>query len=357
MLNRSNIQWSGKTLYNMVKKEKVNFDNYVQRNLVWDDERKSLFIHSMISGYPVPPFYAARNEDQYDLLDGKQRSNAVVDFIDSKFELKLDEDYGEITVENGETLNLCGKKFEDLPEEIQDKIKDFSLTIYYFDGITDEEIEEMFFRLNNGKALSAIELTRVKAKSFDTIKELATHELFDIALTDKAKQKYSNEDIVIKTYITIYGESLSYMTKDVRAAMQNIEITAEQADHIKAVFDKILTVYRAIQNSATKIAKKILRRTHLVSLTKLASEVDKHDLRAFVLAFFDGKGRSATVSDAYNRVCQYGSAKPESVIRRLSEMQDYYDLKIKPRNTDMEVSIEDLDLPEITDDDLAEIAI
>lgn len=74
MLNRSNIQWSGKTLYNMVTKGKVNFDNYVQRHYVWDDARKSLFIHSLLTGYPVPPFFAAKSEDQYSLLDGLQRS-------------------------------------------------------------------------------------------------------------------------------------------------------------------------------------------------------------------------------------------------------------------------------------------
>jgi len=34
----------------------------------------------------------------------------------------------------------------------------------------------MFFRLNNGKPLTAIELTRVKAKSLDKIKELGKKE-------------------------------------------------------------------------------------------------------------------------------------------------------------------------------------
>ena len=45
-------------------------------------------IHSMLSGYPIPPLYAAKNDDKYDMLDGKQRINAIVDFIAGKFELE-----------------------------------------------------------------------------------------------------------------------------------------------------------------------------------------------------------------------------------------------------------------------------
>lgn len=355
MLNKANMEWSGKKLYTMVTGDKVNFDNAVQRNLVWDDARKSLFIHSLIIGYPVPPFFAAKADDVFDMLDGKQRSNALASFMDDKYILGLDEDYREIMLDDGEFCNIEGKKFSELPEELRDRIKEFSFTIYYFDGITDDEIDEMFFRLNNGKALSAIELTRVKAKSFDTIKELAKHEIFDIALTEKAKNKYGNEDIVIKAYITIYHQNPSYTTKDIRVAMQSAEITDEQVDHLKCVFDKILFTYRSIQHSEAKIAKKMTRKTHLTSLTKLASSLDKDDLRAFVTGFFNGKNRAASVSESYNRACQYGSAKPEAVARRLNEMQDYYDTVIKTKKELDSDMLRIDDLPEIDEEDIREV--
>jgi hypothetical protein len=325
MLNRSNIQWSVKTLYNMTKKENINYHNYVQRNPVWDNSRKSLFIHSLLTGYPVPPFYAARNDGQYDMLDGLQRGDTTVGFLDDTFMLVLDENYREIVLENGEIFNLEGKKFSELPEELQDKIKDFSFTVYYFDGITDDEIEEMFFRLNNGKPLTAIELTRVKAKSFDVIKGLAAHELLTTALSEKAILKYNNEAIVMNTYMTIYTDEPSYTTKHVREVIQSADITAEQAQQITAVFDKILAVHKSLSNSEPKVAKRMLKKTHLLSLTKLASVVSENDLRDFVREFFPNTGRAATISDKYNGACQYGSAKPESVAKRLSEIQRAYD--------------------------------
>ena len=50
-MQRFNINWTAKALTNQMEKGKVNYDNAVQRNLVWDVEKKSLLIHSMIYGY------------------------------------------------------------------------------------------------------------------------------------------------------------------------------------------------------------------------------------------------------------------------------------------------------------------
>ena len=43
-MQRFNINWTAKTLCNQMKKGAVNFDNAVQRSLVWDDSKKSLLI-------------------------------------------------------------------------------------------------------------------------------------------------------------------------------------------------------------------------------------------------------------------------------------------------------------------------
>ena len=97
MLKRANINWNARQLAKMAQNGTVSFDNAVQRGYVWDNKRKSLLIHSMLIGYPIPPFYAAKNENRYDMLDGKQRTNAISDFINGKFELT---DVPEVEVEN-----------------------------------------------------------------------------------------------------------------------------------------------------------------------------------------------------------------------------------------------------------------
>ena len=62
-MQRFNINWTAKALSNQMEKGKVNYDNAVQRNLVWGVEKKSLLIHSMIYGYAIPAMYFTRDEN------------------------------------------------------------------------------------------------------------------------------------------------------------------------------------------------------------------------------------------------------------------------------------------------------
>ena len=154
-MQKFNINWTAKTLTNMMAKGKVNFDNAVQRGLVWDLSKKSLLIHSMIYGYAIPAMYFTRDEDGvYDSLDGKQRSNAISEFLSGEFALV--DDTPVVFDDDGNEVNIAGMTMEMLPEWAQDRVKDFNLTIYYYEDISQEEIRELFRRLNNGKPLTEI---------------------------------------------------------------------------------------------------------------------------------------------------------------------------------------------------------
>lgn len=327
MIKRANINWNAKQLSKMAQKGNISFDNAVQRGYVWDVKRKSLLIHSMILGYPIPPFYAAKNENGYDMLDGKQRINAIVGFLNGEYELT---EVPEVEVENGDgttdMVDINTLQFNELEEALQDEITSYSLTVYYFDGITDDEIAEMFFRLNNGKPLTAIELTRVKAKSMETIRELGKHDLFRSALTEKALEKYTNEDIVVKSYAILHEAEFSMESKVIRALMADAEITEEDKNQLEEIYTRILTVHGMIEDK--KVAKRILTRTHLISIMpmirkSLQDGLSDKQVMECLAAFFNGK-RSASISDIYNQNAGSGSAKKDSVKKRLEELEKYY---------------------------------
>ena len=103
-MQRFNINWTAKALSNQMEKGKVNYDNAVQRNLVWDIEKKSLLIHSMIYGYAIPAMYFTRDENGvYDSLDGKQRQDGI-----SAVLLMLSLDFGIFT----RTRSVCEQLLE-----------------------------------------------------------------------------------------------------------------------------------------------------------------------------------------------------------------------------------------------------
>lgn len=74
-----------------------------QRKLVWRLEDKKYFINSILNGYPVPIFLFARyienNNEQWDIIDGLQRLNAIVAFIEGEFAIKYDGKSGYFNLE------------------------------------------------------------------------------------------------------------------------------------------------------------------------------------------------------------------------------------------------------------------
>ena len=322
MLKRSNINWNARQLSKMCMNGSITFDNAIQRGYVWDIKRKSLLIESMIIGYPIPAFYARRDENKvFDMLDGKQRSSAITEYLNNEYAL------------TGVSEELEGKTFAELPEETQDDIISYSLTVYYFEDITEDEVNEMFYRLNNGKPLTAIELTRVKAKSFDKIKELSTHEIFTDALKESQLNKYTHEDIVMKALVMLSVEEPSLKNEFIRPYIIETEITDEQAAAVRDALTQIKAAHDVLMAHGlphmVRAAKKLYTRTHLISMIPLALEayrngVPAEQLAEFVNEFFTSNGRGISISSTYNSNSSSGSNSPSAVKLRDRELREYY---------------------------------
>lgn len=323
MLKRSNINWNARQLYKMCMNGNITFDNAIQRGYVWDVKRKSLLIESMIIGYPIPAFYARRDENKvFDMLDGKQRSSAITEYLNGEYAL------------TGVSEELEGKTFSELPEEVQDDIISYSLTVYYFEDITEDEVNEMFYRLNNGKPLTAIELTRVKAKSFDKIRELSGHAIFTDALKESQLNKYTHEDIVMKALVMLSVDEPSLKNEFIRPYIIETEITDDQAAAVRDALTQIkLThdwlVAEPLCVAAVRAAKKLYTRTHLISMIPLALETYRNGVPAknfggFVAEFFTSNGRGISISQTYNSNSSSGSNSPSAVKLRDRELRECY---------------------------------
>lgn len=319
MVKKLNIQWNARQVHKMYRNGGITVDNAIQRGYVWDMKRKAMLIESMLLGYPIPPFYAKREGKVFDMLDGKQRIQAISSYFNNEYAL------------SGVAEEFEGLYFDDLPEELQDELLMYSLTVYYFENITDEEINEMFYRLNNGKALSAIELTRVKVKSFDKLKELAAHEIFKDALKESQINKYSNEDIVIKALVMLNVDKPSLENKFIRPYIIETEITEEMAAVVNTTLTRIKYIHdRLLTEGYIKQAKKVYTRTHLISLIPLAyktylEQTGIDEFKDFVKYFFTPVKRGASVSRLYNDYSSSGSNSAYAVETRQRELTEHFE--------------------------------
>lgn len=108
---RSNLDFTLHTLSSSIKdKSYINLAPGYQRRARWDRKKKSLLIESFLMNVPVPPlFLFEKDYNQYEIMDGRQRLEAISEFLENKYALTGLEFWPE----------LQGKRFNDLPGTIQ----------------------------------------------------------------------------------------------------------------------------------------------------------------------------------------------------------------------------------------------
>ncbi len=119
-----------------------------QRRKRWDNGKKSRLIESFIMNVPLPPVFLYEYDySKYEVMDGLQRLTTIYDFYSGLFALES----------MGYWKELEGKKYDELPEEIQkgiDRRYISSIVLLEETAKSPEEAEELkqivFERLNSG---------------------------------------------------------------------------------------------------------------------------------------------------------------------------------------------------------------
>lgn len=233
-------------------------------------------------------------------------------------------------------VDINGKKFSELPEDMREAILSFEIKIEYMDNLERPQIEDMFARLNNGKSLSSIEKMRVTTKSIDEVKKIAKHDFFTSILSENAIEKYTNEDIVNKTYIVLFEKKPCLDAAKVAPIMKEADFTTEIVDTLNKVFDRMATINGVLDKSlekydkeqAKKIKKRIFTKTHLISIMPTVNKSIKdgmkvEDVTDFLCEFFNGK-EEASISKLYNRNANNGSGHAIQTENRLDCIADAY---------------------------------
>ena len=130
--------------------EKTNYHPPYQRNYVWDVEKATFFIESILLGTEIPPLIYFNTGDRIEVIDGRQRYETIYRFLDKKFKLKR----GGVT----KLKDLRNKDFEKLGE-LKDIFWDTKLRFIEFGFINPSSItpekedfvkKEIFKRYNSG---------------------------------------------------------------------------------------------------------------------------------------------------------------------------------------------------------------
>lgn len=159
--------------YENYLKEKYIVNRRYQRKLVWTLEEKAAFIDSLSKWYSVPLFLFASKEEQgtvqYEIIDGMQRLNAIMSFIENEYPIEINGKEGFFDLNTlASTKSLYDQGIIEQQTPILDRQVCINITNYPLPysiiNADTKSIEAIFRRINSfGKQLSNQEIRQAGA--------------------------------------------------------------------------------------------------------------------------------------------------------------------------------------------------
>jgi hypothetical protein len=137
---------------------------YQRESGAWSLDKQQLFIDSLLNGYDVPKVYlhdlrGSHPTKVYAIVDGKQRLTTTWSFLDDDFPLaadfRIEGDNPDVSPDA--VTPVGGMRFSQLDPEWQRLLTGTYLSVVLIRDADEEDIEDLFSRLNNGEALNAAE--------------------------------------------------------------------------------------------------------------------------------------------------------------------------------------------------------
>lgn len=219
----------------------INTDpEYQRKGGVWTTQKKQLLIDSILNDYDIPKLYfhyynSEQKEENggefdYAIIDGRQRIEAIWDFINGDFPISEDFEYLADT-----SVNAKGLTYSDLAIEypkIKVRFDSYLLPVILVETEDIDLIEDMFSRLNEAVPLNAAEKRNALGGPMaSAIRELALHNFFT------QKVRFNNN---------------RYQHREVSARILFLEhilaTTGKLADTKKPYLDKMVIDYRDPDN-------------------------------------------------------------------------------------------------------------
>ncbi|WP_458758841.1 HNH endonuclease family protein [Afipia sp. TerB] len=304
-----------------------------QRPLVWSLRQKQLLIDSILRGYDVPKMYWHRQPDgsnyEFHVIDGQQRLSTIWEFCNNDFSLGKDAD-------DIDGLLIKGLSYSDFRADLKKRFH-----LYLFDIViveeaiqnkNEDEVREMFLRLQNGTSLKAQEKRNAMTGNMrNFVKETAKHPFFEVCKFGDTRFTYDHVAAQI-TCLELAGSPISVRDSDLNRMYEDNRDFDPQGKVAKKIRRTLDYLKRAFPDHTRE-----LERYNAVTLYSLASSlIDNYvhqgtevKLANWFIAFEAERRTDMTKSEderdlqlvEYQRLTSYSTDAEESLAKRLEHMQ------------------------------------
>lgn len=151
-----------KTLLSERNLRRIDYKPYYQRNYVWDNEKQTFFIESVLLGTEIPPLILFKSGGKIEVIDGRQRFETLKKFKEN-----------ELTLGAKGLMALPALKkqtFNKLDDELKEVFMSSNIRVFEFEilskvtpDVEDKVKKEIFRRYNTGiTPLTSVEVDGAK---------------------------------------------------------------------------------------------------------------------------------------------------------------------------------------------------
>ena len=246
------------------RKRVIDPNPQYQRVPTWDTSRKQWLIDSLIRDLDVPKFYltkAKSPEYEWEVVDGQQRLRAIWEFKDGEYKLSGDSDPVKKHV-------VADRYYDDLHYEVKEELDSYSLSIIILEEEDEQEIEEMFLRLQNGMSLNSAEKRNaISGNMRDFVHNVAkSHELFTKSVAF-ANKRYAHDESVSQMMLIEMKGNPTIVT---HSKLKEMYETGRDFRNNSAVAKKLNRVLNFLANAFPEKSPE-LSKVNLISLYTVAS--------------------------------------------------------------------------------------
>ena len=304
-----------------------------QRPPAWTNKQKQLLIDSILREYDIPKMYWREVDRadgvEHEVIDGQQRLRTIWEFRQGKFALMRDAD-------PLDGFNLAGKHYDQLDLDISMRFDSYAVDVVVITHAVqtdqEDEIRDMFLRLQNGTTLKAQEKRNaMPGKMRDFVKDLAAHPFFENS--GFANTRYTFDHVAAQlTRLELAGGPASVRDSDLNRMYdthRDFDPNSVPAKKIRRVLDYLL---RAFPDKTPELERYNVVTLYCLASTLMEKYVYKGTETALAEWFirFEKKRREEEARpeeerDArlmeYRRLTSYSTDGVESIRGRLEHME------------------------------------
>ncbi len=301
------------------RRDRIDMPDF-QREEVWTELQKRRLIDTILKDWHLPKFYFRKiDEANFECVDGQQRLAAIFEFFD-----------GKLTLEASTSRKYGGPTYSKLKPDFSDAFDDFEIDIEEIEDATDDELEDLFVRLQLGTPLTTAEKLNALGGEARDFAHWIPDQVFFRRRIGVRDTRYAHFDIGTKwLFIEARGVQPQMRFPQLETFLRDnrsFEIASEAGKRIKSSL-------RYLESAFPKEASDLRNRASVLSICMLAARVIEakvpretaSQFGAFVRKFFADltveveKGAKATEVDlmGYQEAISYGSTGGDSIGERL----------------------------------------